>query len=140
MQSWSPNHLALYSCLWVVVALGYPCKAAVITVDLNGSAEFTAIQPAIDAAADGDTVLVKPGEYVITQPIDFNRLNDPENPGSPAVKNIVVRSESGPAETVIRMSDAAPSRQPVVVFENGETKASALEGFELTGGTSSLVA
>jgi polygalacturonase len=35
------------------------------------SSKFTAIQPAIDAAADGDTVLVKPGEYVITETINF---------------------------------------------------------------------
>ncbi len=31
--------------------------------DLNGGWDFTEIQAAIDAAEDGDTVLVKPGEY-----------------------------------------------------------------------------
>ena len=36
-----------------------------ITVDLNGAADFTEIQPAIDdPIEDGDTVLVKPGDYV----------------------------------------------------------------------------
>ena len=44
-----------------------------IVVDLNGGGDFTDIQAAIDAAADGDAVLAKPGEYVITESIDFNR-------------------------------------------------------------------
>ena len=52
---------------------------------------------------DGDTVLVKPGEYVITEPINFNRLHDPENPDSPPVKNIIVKSERGAEVTTIRM-------------------------------------
>ena len=37
------------------------CHAATITVDLNGGEDYTEIQPAIDAAADGDTVLVRQG-------------------------------------------------------------------------------
>ena len=53
-------------------------------MDLNGGADYTDIQSAIDAAADGDTVLVKPGEYVITEPIDFNRLHDPDESREPA--------------------------------------------------------
>ena len=38
---------------------------ATIVVDIQGGGAFTAIQPALDVANDGDTVLVKPGEYVI---------------------------------------------------------------------------
>ncbi|HAK96027.1 MAG TPA: hypothetical protein DCM87_13805, partial [Planctomycetes bacterium] len=63
------------------------------------------IQSAIDAAADGDTVLVMPGEYVITEPINFNRLHDPGNPASPPVKNITVKSEGGAEVTTIRMAE-----------------------------------
>jgi hypothetical protein len=38
-------------------------QAQVITVKQDGTGDFTAIQPAINAAANGDTVLVYPGIY-----------------------------------------------------------------------------
>ncbi|NMD34899.1 MAG: hypothetical protein GYA73_03360 [Planctomycetes bacterium] len=34
----------------------------------NGGAEYADIQPSMDGAADGETVLLRPGEYVITEP------------------------------------------------------------------------
>lgn len=124
-----------------VLGLGLPCSARTIIVDLNGTpgiddVEFTEIQPALDAAADGDEVVVKPGEYVIDEPIDFNRLHDPENPASPPAENIVLRSEAGAEKTIIRMAKPARDsvRESVVIFENGESSESVLEGFTLTGG------
>jgi polygalacturonase len=53
----------------LAVTWGAVVQASTIVVDLNGGADYTAIQPATDAAAEGYTVLVKPGEYVITEPI-----------------------------------------------------------------------
>ncbi len=114
-----------------------PSQAPVtFVVDPSGEAHFEDIQSAIDAVRDGDGVLVKPGEYEITAPLDFNRLHDPGDPGSPPLKNIRVRSEAGPDQTVIRMAAAPddPARGSVVVFENGETEDSVLEGFTITGG------
>ncbi len=110
------------------VVLGTVCYASEIQVPRD----FPTIQAAIDAAEDGGTVLVAPGEYVITEPIDFNRGND-------LVKNFAVRSETGPEETTIRIADEPvdPSRANVVIFENGESSASVLEGFTLTGGKGS---
>lgn len=75
----------------IVVVVGTPCRAATIIVDLNGGGDFTEIQPAIDAAADGNEVVVKPGEYFIVESLDFNRLHDPDDTESPPVKNITVR-------------------------------------------------
>jgi hypothetical protein len=37
--------------------------AGVIRVDPSGAGDFTAIQPAIDAAANGDVILVAAGDY-----------------------------------------------------------------------------
>ena len=85
--------------LVVTVVSAQVAPAATLTVDLNGGADYTDIQAAIDAAKDGDTVLVKPGEYVITEPINFNRLHDPDDPASPPVKNIIVKSEVGAGVT-----------------------------------------
>jgi hypothetical protein len=125
----------------VIVAVGVLVSssifnAATLTVDLNGGADYTDIQPAIDAAKDGDTVIVKPGEYVIAEPINFNRLHDPENPASPPVKNITVRSEAGAEVTTIRLAEIPinPERASVVIFESGESPESILDGFSVTGG------
>ena len=73
-----------------LLVVGSACLGATIHVP----ADHSTIQAGLDAAADGDTVLVAPGEYVITQPIDFNRLHDPDNPGSPPLKNLTLRSEA----------------------------------------------
>ncbi|MGH7378240.1 MAG: right-handed parallel beta-helix repeat-containing protein, partial [Candidatus Methylomirabilales bacterium] len=81
-------------------------------------------------------MLVGPGEYVITEPLDFNRLRDPNLPGSPPLKNLVLTSERGAEETVIRMSEAPsdPNRASVIVFTRGEGRTSRLQGLTLTGG------
>ena len=96
-------------------------QAGTITVGPAG-----AIQAGIDAANDGDTVLVAPGDYVITESISFRG------------KAITVVSEAGPDQTTIRMGTPTdPKRASVVIFENNETEASVLEGFTITGGKGS---
>jgi hypothetical protein len=45
----------------VIVFSSSALVAAELIVDLNGGADYTDIQAAIDAARDGDTVLVKSG-------------------------------------------------------------------------------
>jgi hypothetical protein len=74
------------------------------------------IQGAIDASANGDTVLVAPGTYL--ESLDFTG------------KDIAVRSTAGAAATTIH---AIPGRS-VAVFRTGETPAATLDGFTLTGG------
>jgi len=100
-----------------------------IYVDDDSPADFNNIQVGIDAANDGDTVLVAPGDYLITEPITFKG------------KAITVRSKAGPEVTTIRMSDSPsnPDRASVVIFENGETETSILDGFTITGGQGSLL-
>jgi len=107
-----------------VFCLHHFSLGANIIVSLDGSGDYADIQAAIDAARDGDTITVRPGEYFISEPITFRG------------KAITVRSGRGPEDTVIRMAakPADPDYASVVVFGDGETRESVLEGFTLTGG------
>jgi hypothetical protein len=110
------------------LAIGELAQATAITAGPGANYDFDTIQFGIDAAMDGDTVLVAPGEYVIAEPITFRG------------KAITVRSEAGPDETTIRMGTPVdPSRGSVVIFETNETTESVLDGFTITGGIGSSV-
>ncbi len=110
--------------------------AGTLIVATDGSGDYTDIQSALDAARDGDIVVVKPGTYIVDAPLDFNRLFRPLAPTDPPLKNVTLRAEAGPAATTVRMA-AVPrdaDRASVVVFENGENENSILEGFTLLDG------
>jgi uncharacterized repeat protein (TIGR03803 family)/parallel beta-helix repeat protein len=94
------------------------CFSSVIHVP----AEQPTIQAGINAASNGDTVLVAPGTY--TENINFMG------------KAIVVESSNGPKSTIIDGNGAAPS----ATFSSGEGIKSVLEGFTLTNGAGSGVA
>jgi hypothetical protein len=89
-----------------------PAHAA--TIDVPGN--FPTIQGAINAAANGDTVVVEPGTYF--ENIDFKG------------KLITVRSAQGSGVTTIDGGGLAP----VVNFSNAETTAAVLQGFTLQHG------
>ncbi len=121
---------------FVLLWISARTMAGTLVVDPGGKGDFTDIQPALDAAAGGDEVVVKAGHYVVAEPLDFNKLHDPGNPQSPAVKDLVLRSESGPESTVISAAEepADPARASVVIFRSGESGSSSIEGFTLSDG------
>ncbi len=93
-------------------------------VSLSASAQATihvpadqpTIQAAINAAANGDTVIVSPGTY--TENIDFQG------------KAITVTSTNGPSVTIID----GGGNGPVVSFHSGELRSSVISGFTLRNG------
>ena len=84
---------------------------------------FKTIQRGINAAVDGDTVMVLPGEYRGTgnKELDFGG------------KAITVKSQDGPAATVINCQGSGRA----FYFHSAEDATSIVEGFSLTGGNSS---
>lgn len=79
--------------------------------------EFSTIQAAINAAVDGDEVVVAPGTYL--EAIDF------------VGKTITVRSAAGSDVTIID----PPGGGSVVTCTSGQSLARLLSGFTLTGGS-----
>ena len=105
---------------------------AFLVLAISGSAktiyvpdDYTTIQAAINAAVNGDTIIVRPdsvngGPYV--ENIDFRG------------KAVRVRSELGRGATTIDGNQAGS----VVKFVNGEGPDSVLEGFTITNGSGTL--
>jgi predicted outer membrane repeat protein len=79
---------------WLVVVVSLfaaPAGATTYVVDVGGGYDYTAIGPAVAAAADGDTILVHPGTYA-----------GPENRGlSPGTKNLVIESSGTWENTIV---------------------------------------
>lgn len=102
------------------------CAAGILYVP---SEEYPSIQQAINLAINGDTIIVAPGRYF--ENINFLgkaitvRSAEPNNP------DIV-------AATIIDGNRPANiNSASVVTFKTGETSASIIEGFTITGGTGS---
>lgn len=101
----------------VSVAVLPSLQADLLLVDCS-SGPFQTIQSAINAANPGDEIVVMPCVY--HESIDF------------LGKAITVRSHAGAAKTTI---DASGLQSAVVKCVSGETNATRLIGFTITGGT-----
>lgn len=89
--------------------------------------DYPTIQQAIDAAVDGDDVLVEAGTYTGIGNRDISFLG----------KRIVVHSSSGPENTIVDVQQTALTS--AFLFESGETGSSVLDGFTITNATSSAI-
>jgi hypothetical protein len=105
----------------VVCAGGGICFGEVITVNWDGSGDYTTIQAAIDDANYLDTVIVEPGTYY--ENITFGG------------KNIIVTSTKPYDGSVVGETEIdGGGLGTVVTFSGGETESCLLTGFSITGG------
>lgn len=108
----------------MIVVLG-----AVATTDaavLRVPAEYGTIQEGIDAACDGDTVLVADGIYTGDGNRDIDYFG----------KAILVTSENGPHVTIIDCEASGWENHRGFIFTHGEGPTSVLRGFTITNAQS----
>jgi len=112
----------------LILMIVLPCLAfsATLTVKQDGSGDYTIIQAAIEAANDGDTVLVHPGRYIenidyIGKSISVYSLEAIDGDSTYISQTIIDGNRNGSC----------------VAFRNAEQIAS-LRGFTLTNGTGYL--
>jgi predicted outer membrane repeat protein len=95
--------------------------SGIVSADvINVPGDYITIQAGINAASDGDTVLVADGTYS-----GFGNINM-----SFGGRDIVVRSESGPEACIIDCLGV----NRAFTFVNGEPRSARLEGFTVTNG------
>jgi len=91
--------------------------ADILSVNPDGSGDFTSIQEAVDAADDGDWVLVSPGIHT--------------EPGGQVVdlvgKDIILRATGTAQETIL---DGEGMRRGIYCG-NGETRSTLIQGFTI---------
>jgi predicted outer membrane repeat protein len=108
----------------VVVAYANVLIGSTVIVDCNGGGDYLTIQEGIDAAVDGDTVLVMTCTYY-EHDIDF------------LGKAITVMSTNPEDSAVVKSTIVdADSSGMVFYFHLGEDTTSVLAGFTITGGSS----
>lgn len=105
--------------LIALLVLSAPASLAQATT-LRVPTDHPTIQAAIDAAADGDKVVINPGVY--SEQIDF------------LGKAITVTSRDGPANTIIDGMGAVT----VVIFFSGEGRSSVLSGLTIRNGLADI--
>ena len=107
---------ALFSTALLIALIHHICFAATIYIP----ADYSTIQGGIDAATNGDTVLVSAGTYTGYGNIDLDYSG----------KNITVLSVSGSETTIIDCLNSGRG----VIFQNGETEEAVFQGFTIRNG------
>ena len=113
----------MYRLLLILVFLTSTALADTWTVDDDGKADFDNIQAAVDAASDGDEVVVMPGTYTGSGSYVVN-MNG---------KEVLLRSKEGPQSTIV----SGQNQRAVFFCGNNETTSTIISGFTITEGSGS---
>ena len=105
-------------CVLILLVISTLSACPILAATIYVPVDQPTIQAGIDAAVDGDLILVAPGTYV--ENVAF------------LGKEITVRSESGRNKTVIDGGQV----DSVVIFTYGETEGVVIEGFKIRNGHS----
>ena len=112
-----------YPLLSIVITLVAAASAGEAQTVIHVPGDYTMIQEAINAAADGDTVLVAAGTYSGAGNHNFRFFG----------KAITLRSEDGPESTIIDCQNGNPGFQII----DGETNSTVIDGFTIVDGRAS---
>jgi len=93
-------------------------------VDDDAPADFATIQAAIEAASDGDTIIVRDGLYTGDGNRDINFDG----------KAVHLMSENGPDTCIISSGGSAIEPHRAFIFSTGEDSSSAIDGFTIADG------
>jgi hypothetical protein len=123
--------ILLSSILWISLSWTIEVEVATSSV-LHVPSEYATILAGLDASVFGDTVLVAPGVYADSEERSIF--------GFGLVRScaflrdgVVLRSESGPTETIIDM-EAAPGQEEAAIYANNlPSDATLVEGFTIQG-------
>ena len=106
----------------VLLSLLFPLSTLASVIHVPG--DQPTIQAGIDAAVNGDTVLVADGTYTGTGNRDIDFLG----------KAITVRSENGPDNCIVDCQGSSSDNHRGFYFHNGEGLDSILQGFTIRNG------
>jgi hypothetical protein len=112
--------LCCFVCLLLALTV-VPAGSTEYVVDLDGLHDFTAIGPAVEAAASGDVITVNAGTYTGAQNRDINL----------GAKNPVIQAPSGPLNTIIDCQGAGRAFTMLSAVTDTSTL---LSGFTITHG------
>jgi len=81
-------------------------ESAVVVISPPPPGEYSAIQPVIDAANNGDEIIFESGQYLLKQPVSV--IN----------KKLLIRSDSSAEDTSIQFSDETAGVGPVIIIKD----------------------
>jgi Dockerin type I domain len=118
----------IYPTILILIIISLYSSSAVYCETIYLPDQYSTIQSAINAAQNGDTILIADGTYTGDGNRDIDYLG----------KSIVLKSVNGPELTILDAGASDLDRHRVFNFHLNEDTSSVLDGFTITGGYAPL--